>query len=63
MRRIDLEKFLAENPPSYGVPVKDEFEKRVKRRVALLISVVLSSAVFVSLYKAFSGGVDVYLSQ
>ena len=58
MKRIDLDKFLAENPPSYGVSTRNELERRAKRRVALLISLTIASAIAVSLYKAF-GSVDI----
>ena len=53
MKRIDLDKFLAENPPSYGVSAGNELERRAKRRVIILISLTIAFAVAVSLYNAF----------
>ncbi len=54
MRRINLDKFLAENPPSYGVE-KDELERKARRRVARLISITLASVLAVYLYDVSRG--------
>ncbi len=56
MKRIDLDKFLTENPPSYGVQTS---EKSARRRTVLIISLTFAFAVTLSLYKAFSGGVEI----